>query len=173
MELREYALRICVAGSRSFHDSIKFDSHLKAYVEWLKGMGVEQFAFISGGAKRGPDALIIEWARKHGYECFVMEADWKKYGTAAGPIRNAEMSEVLTHLLAFWDGESKGTQDMVEGTMGMDTLEREIALIMVTPDSGWKEYQKRIKSYKLQKGKKENNHAWKSKGRRGRVDQRT
>ena len=107
MELHEYEARICVAGSRSFHDSLKFDVYLKNYVEWILKTGVKSIAFISGGAKRGPDALIIEWARKHDYECFVFEADWDKNGKRAGFIRNAQMREQLTHLLAFWDGESK------------------------------------------------------------------
>lgn len=146
MELHEYEARICVAGSRSFHDSLKFDAYLKTYVEWVLGTGVKSLAFISGGAKRGADALIIEWARKHGYECFVFEADWDKNGKSAGFIRNAQMREQLTHLLAFWDGESKGTEEMAEATMSMENAD--CSLIMVTPDSGWSDYLKRIQERK-------------------------
>lgn len=160
MELREYECRVCVAGSRSFHDSIMFDTYLKAYVNWLLSLGIKQIAFISGGAKRGPDALIVEWARKHGYECFIFEADWDAHGKAAGFMRNAKMREELTHLLAFWDGESKGTEEMAEQTMAIDGVEA--SLIMVKPDSGWKDYQARIAARKKQKGF---SNGWKSRGR--------
>lgn len=166
MELHEYEARICVAGSRSFHDSLKFDAYLKVYVQWILSTGVKSIAFISGGAKRGADALIIEWARKNGYPCSVMEADWDKHGKSAGFIRNAEMRKVLTHLLAFWDGESSGTEEMAEATMNMEKAD--CSLIMVEPDAGWKDYLKRIADRK----KKGYQSAWKQKGGRARTHQR-
>jgi hypothetical protein len=43
----------------------------------------------------------------------VFEADWKKYGKSAGPIRNSEMADYGDALIAFFNGESKGTLDMI------------------------------------------------------------
>jgi hypothetical protein len=168
MELHEYEVRICVAGSRSYHDSIGFDAVLRAYVAWLSGTGVKSIAFISGDAKRGADSMIIEWARRHNYKCFTMKADWDKHEKAAGFIRNAEMRAALTHLLAFWDGESSGTAEMIDKTMEMLTDCSNASVIMVKPDSGWEAYKARAEKFKKQKDKGGNNNGWKSKGGRRR-----
>lgn len=37
----------------------------------------------------------------------------KQYGRAGGPIRNAQMAEYADALIAFWDGKSKGTLNMI------------------------------------------------------------
>lgn len=41
-------------------------------------------------------------------------AEWKRYGRAAGMIRNQQMAWYATHLIAFWDGQSSGTRSMIE-----------------------------------------------------------
>ena len=43
-----------------------------------------------------------------------MPADWEKYGRSAGPKRNAQMAEIANALIAFWDGQSRGTKNMIE-----------------------------------------------------------
>jgi hypothetical protein len=45
----------------------------------------------------------------------VFPADWETHGRAAGPIRNqAMLDEGKPYLvIAFWDGKSKGTLDMI------------------------------------------------------------
>lgn len=45
----------------------------------------------------------------------VFRADWDKHGKAAGPIRNQEMLDngKADALVAFWDGKSPGTKDMI------------------------------------------------------------
>lgn len=44
----------------------------------------------------------------------IFPADWDKYGRRAGPIRNREMAEYADALLAYWDGKSRGTKNMIE-----------------------------------------------------------
>ena len=39
---------------------------------------------------------------------------WDKYGPSAGPRRNAQMAEVADALIAFWDGKSRGTKNMID-----------------------------------------------------------
>ena len=44
----------------------------------------------------------------------VFPADWDKYGKRAGYLRNVQMAEYADALLAFWDGESRGTKNMID-----------------------------------------------------------
>lgn len=41
-------------------------------------------------------------------------AKWKEYGKAAGFVRNSEMADYSDMLIAFWDGKSKGTKNMID-----------------------------------------------------------
>lgn len=54
------------------------------------------------------------WAKKNKVEVILYEADWNKYGRAAGPMRNASMAEYLSNnngvLLLFKGG--RGTLSM-------------------------------------------------------------
>lgn len=48
------------------------------------------------------------------------QADWDRYGKSAGYRRNAEMAKFASEegnkgvLIAFWDGESRGTKNMID-----------------------------------------------------------
>lgn len=137
LELLDYAIRICIAGSRSFHDPKLFDLFLRIFLSWIEKKQLP-YAFISGAAPRGADSMIIDWAKENNKPCFTRRADWKKYGKGAGFRRNAEMRKELTHLLVFWDGESKGTLEMIEKTALQEDVH--ISVIIVEPDANWAEY---------------------------------
>ena len=68
---------------------------------------------ISGGAK-GADKMGEEWAKQHNIPIKKFPADWKKYGKAAGPIRNTQMAKYGEALIAIWDGKSVGTEDILK-----------------------------------------------------------
>lgn len=138
MELTDYPVRICVAGSRSYHNTRMFDIILRVFLSWV---GDEQYAFISGDAWRGPDRMIVDWAKLNNKRCFKFPADWDNLGKRAGYVRNAEMRKQLTHLLVFWDGESRGTKEMIENTKKLGTAH--ISLILVNPDPEWIERQRK------------------------------
>jgi hypothetical protein len=59
---------------------------------------------MRGGA-RGADALAKDWAMTHPdivrFEC---KADWKRYGPAAGPIRNQRMLDWSPDLVVAFAG---------------------------------------------------------------------
>jgi hypothetical protein len=65
------------------------------------------------GAAKGADTLAGEWARTRGVEVISCPADWKRYGRAAGPIRNKQMLvEHKPNLVVAFQG-STGTANMV------------------------------------------------------------
>lgn len=106
-------IRVIIAGGRDYTDYHR----LKMYMDCLlEPLDKSQIEIISGGAK-GADSLGERYARESGYKLKRFPANWNKYGKAAGPIRNKEMAlyaaEVTGVLVAFWDGSSRGTYDMI------------------------------------------------------------
>lgn len=100
-------MRLLICGSRHWTDYKMIYEHLK------EAKGIE--VVIQGGA-RGADRLAKMAAKKLKISVMTFEAEWKKHGKAAGPIRNQKMldegkpSEVWAYPLP----DSKGTWDMVE-----------------------------------------------------------
>lgn len=124
-ELRNYANRIIVAGTRGYDDYAFFSLFMLDFVSaYEKGTVI----FISGKAKTGADDLIIRWCREFGYPWVEYEAKWDditvpgavirtnwkgvEYNLIAGYTRNTEMAEVGSELVTFWDGKSDGTIHM-------------------------------------------------------------
>lgn len=105
-------IRVIIAGGRDFHDYRR----LRAFMNCLLKPISEPVEIISGGAN-GADSLGERYAKEYGYTLKRFPADWNKYGKAAGPIRNREMAlyaaEETGVLVAFWDGASRGTQNMI------------------------------------------------------------
>ena len=99
--------RLIIAGTRTFSDY----NLLQTTVDFLlrrKG----EVEIVSGGA-RGADRLGELYARRHNIPLKVFPADWST-GRSAGIKRNAEMAAYADALVAFWDGESRGTRNMIE-----------------------------------------------------------
>lgn len=112
-------IRLIVAGSRTFDDydylCRKLDKHYMVY---------RDITVLSGAAK-GADLLGERWAFSWWWKVMRFHPDYEKYGKAAPVYRNQEMAEASTakiegskinyegHLCAFWDGKSKGTEDMI------------------------------------------------------------
>ena len=68
---------------------------------------------MDGGAI-GADALGHDWAYERQYEIIEFPADWNQHGKKAGILRNIEMANQADIVVAFWDGESRGTQHMIQ-----------------------------------------------------------
>lgn len=69
---------------------------------------------LSGAAPRGADVYGEEWAIAHGKTLKRHPADWQRFGDAAGPIRNNEMSLLADAAVLVWDGTSSGTRSMLK-----------------------------------------------------------
>lgn len=103
--------RVIIAGTRTFND---YDL-LQASCDRLLAEKRRTHAIvILSGTARGADSLGERYAHEHGYAVEKYPADWQRDGKAAGPIRNAQMAKVADALIAFWDGKSRGTKNMIE-----------------------------------------------------------
>jgi hypothetical protein len=92
--------RIAVIGSRKFPSA----HAVKAFVAALPDASL----VVSGGAA-GVDTWAEQAARDRGLKTLVFHANWEDLGRKAGPIRNAEVIANADEVVAFWDGESRGT----------------------------------------------------------------
>lgn len=70
------------------------------------------FRLVSGMA-RGVDRISRDIAVAAGVEVIEMPADWDRYGRRAGYLRNVEMAKIADYGLILWDGQSRGTQHMM------------------------------------------------------------
>jgi hypothetical protein len=101
-------IKVIIAGGRDFND---LNLLFKNCEEILKEYS--EIEIVSGGA-RGADKMGEYYANKKEYQIKRFPAQWEKYGKSAGYIRNKEMSEYGDLLIAFWDGSSKGTKNMID-----------------------------------------------------------
>lgn len=99
--------KVIIAGSRTFND---YDL-LERTIDNLFG---NQDIEIVSGCANGADKLGERYAKEYGIKVYFFPADWQQHGKKAGFIRNHEMAMVSQHLVAFWDGESRGTKMMID-----------------------------------------------------------
>lgn len=99
-------MRCIIAGGRKFNDFGLLKQVLEEYKDEIEEV-------VCGGAD-GADSLGELWGRQNGVPIRYFMAEWDKYGKAAGAIRNAEMAEYGDFLIAFWDGKSRGTANMIQ-----------------------------------------------------------
>jgi hypothetical protein len=94
-------MKVAVIGSRGFNNYELLSETLSNFTITL---------LVSGSAK-GADSLGERYANENNIETLIFKPDWKKYGPAAGPIRNSDIINNADTIIAFWDNESKGTKD--------------------------------------------------------------
>lgn len=123
-QFHKYKIRLIVAGGRYFND---FSYVVKSLDHMLKNYDKEDVMIIEGGAQ-GADRMGREYAKLRGIDCTTQNADWKdlttppvliktnsygQYNALAGIARNHRMGDIASHAVVYWDGKSKGSQDMI------------------------------------------------------------
>jgi hypothetical protein len=104
-------LKLIVAGGRDFDDYDGLSTILNRLADdEFKDNSV---SLVSGMAK-GADALGYMFAHKNNVKVYEFHADWNRHGKRAGYLRNEEMGQFADALVAFWDGDSKGTKHMID-----------------------------------------------------------
>jgi len=130
-------VKIIIAGGRDFNDFNMLEKCVLEITEPLK-----DFEIVSGMAK-GADSLGVKFAQKYNKKVHKFPAKWddldvpgavirrnkwgQEYNCIAGHQRNDEMRKISKILIAFWDGKSRGTLDMIKKAKKHGLITRVIA----------------------------------------------
>lgn len=110
--------KVIVCGSRNFQNY----PLLRKEMNEIK----EKVGEVVCGEAKGADTLGRVWAQENGIKIKSFPANWQMYGSQAGYIRNCDMGDYADIAIAFWDGESSGTRDMIKY---MEKLGKEVKVI--------------------------------------------
>jgi len=115
-------MKVAIIGSRSItnRDWVNYhlDSHIKDWEDDVFGYTCLVPPVILSGGARGCDTLAEEWAKGRGLD-FIK---FKPYhmidsGVAYEPrfffTRNKQLVDSADRVVAFWDGKSNGTADVI------------------------------------------------------------
>ena len=99
-------MKTIIAGSRSIKDYLIVKEAIK-----LSGFKITEV--ISGEAV-GVDGLGRRFGEENNIPVKPFPANWDRHGKGAGPIRNKQMADYAEACIVIWDGESKGSKDMLK-----------------------------------------------------------
>lgn len=95
-------MKIAIIGSRN----LKVDN-LERYLP------KETTEIVSGGA-RGIDTCAKQYALANGLKLTEFLPDYDRYGRRAPLVRNDEIIAYSDQVIAFWDGQSRGTWYVID-----------------------------------------------------------
>lgn len=99
-------MRTIIAGSRTLNDIKQLGDALI--------LAPFRVSTVICGCAKGVDELGKRFALAAGLPIEYFPADWDTHGKRAGYLRNYAMADNAEALLAVWDGQSKGTQHMID-----------------------------------------------------------
>jgi len=117
---------LAIIGSRNFNNY----SYAKTKIlEIIKNYKIPISKIISGGAN-GADKIAEIFAKKFNIPIEVISADWSE-GKKAGVIRNTDIIKKSDYVIAFWDGQSKGTLDSINKAK---RLNKRLFIVKISPN---------------------------------------
>jgi hypothetical protein len=109
-------MRLVVCGGRDFFNRAAVYRGLDLIQDMLGPISLliegGQRTRVRGWIKGGADFWGERWAIDRGVPHLTVEAEWARWGKAAGPIRNGEMLRLLPDMVAGFPG-GDGTADML------------------------------------------------------------
>lgn len=103
-------MKLIVCGSRSFTDY----TLLTLWLDKLTQKTDRTKLVILSGHAKGADQLGERWCRENLIAYQVWRPEYRDEHDREAPLRrNSDMVASATHLVAFWDGASRGTADVV------------------------------------------------------------
>ena len=103
-------MNLIVAGGRDFTNY----RLLKEKLDFLLSNTDKEEVTILCGMAKGADLLGKRYADENEIDVWEYLANWEKYGKSAGYLRNSDMADAGTHLVAFHNGISRGTKHMID-----------------------------------------------------------
>ncbi len=100
-------MKVAIVGGREFDDY----ELVKSTLDRFKSIKL----IVSGGAK-GADSLGEQYAKENNIETLIHYPDWNEHGKMACFVRNSDIVRDADLVIAFWDGESRGTRDTIGKT---------------------------------------------------------
>jgi len=102
-------MKIAVVGSREFKDIVLLRTIL------CKAFSERRADFVSGGA-RGVDTEASNFLKSWNpaIKQVIFKPEWDKYGKRAGFLRNELIINEADKIIAFWDGQSRGTKHSID-----------------------------------------------------------
>lgn len=97
-------MKITITGSRNW-------TNTDLLIETLERYTITEL--IHGGAT-GADQLAANWAKEKSIKITERKPDYDTHKSTATHVRNSEMVQMADGVIAFWDGESKGTASTIE-----------------------------------------------------------
>lgn len=119
--------KMIIAGSRSIDESLWVYSKVNQLTDGGASFGM--YEVITGGAE-GVDSYGETWAEEK--SCLYTEFPYpSQLGSFGGPRRNKAMASYVGEdgmLIAIWDGESSGTENMIEEALahGLDVHVKQV-----------------------------------------------
>jgi hypothetical protein len=102
-------VRVVVSGSRTWSSPFIRGQIYDRLKELPRG------SHVLHGDARGIDRIAGEVAKTLDLLVEVHPAEWEQHGKRAGIVRNIEMLDTGPDLvIAYWDGESRGTKHMID-----------------------------------------------------------
>ena len=121
-------MKIIVCGPRGWNDYETCKKELDSRI-------TQDDTVLTGDAP-GTDWMACIYSRQVlGKEPFIGEADWKRYGDLAGPIRNNALARMADKCIAFQPlgNVTKGTQDMIKKCRMLDVP---VEIVRYMPQGG-------------------------------------
>lgn len=102
---------VIIAGSRSFDNYSLFKEKCAQILsEKIKTHNV----IILAGTSHRTEYLIKMFSFEHNLFVVPFDTEWGKYGLDAGYKSNEKMIKIADALIAFWDGQSRFTEDLIK-----------------------------------------------------------
>lgn len=102
-------MKLAIVGGRDYTDYTNFKQIVDDY---CKELNQKPEFIISGGAK-GVDSMVETYARENSIQTIIFKPDWNIHGRKAGILRNTDIIEAATHVLALPTSKSIGTHDSI------------------------------------------------------------
>lgn len=118
---------LAIIGSRTFNN---YSYAKKNILDIIQNNGISITKIISGGAS-GADKIAEIFASKYNIPIEVITANWYN-GKQAGVIRNTDIIKKSDYVIAFWDGESKGTLDSINKAK---RLNKRLFIVKTSPEN--------------------------------------